>query len=335
MIESITLMRFQRHDKLTVKFDPHLTCLTGDTGAGKSTVIRALMWLSFNRPSGLEMIKHGAAVCSCVLRVDGRVVRRKRGKRTNVYKLDDAVFKAFGQNVPEEIATLLNVSDINFQAQLDSPFWLADPAPKVSRELNAVVNLSVIDDTLSNAASSLRQAKAAWEVSEQRLKAASEELEALAHVPAFLKAVKEAEALEVKVLQKRNRLTALASRLEQARAAREIVQRSSDAMAEALALERLWGRVIAGRKRVERLRNLLDQLARAKSKASVAVENVPTLLYQRVIEGRQRLERLRSLVRAARQEEGRLCQIRNEATAASEEIKRLAKDCPLCGQRLP
>jgi DNA repair exonuclease SbcCD ATPase subunit len=335
MIERLKLWKFQSHKYLAIEFDPFVTCIVGETGRGKSSILRAIQWLCFNRPSGLEMVQHGKSRCRAVLHIDGHVLERIRGDRINLYRLDEKTFKAFGQNVPEEVARLVNVSEINFQTQLDSPFWLTDSAAKVSRELNAVVNLSAIDDALGNSASRVRQVKAEMDVCEQRLARAREEQTSLAGwVPEFTAAVRKLDVLDSRIVENRARIAAIASKLERARLLQAHIQRASCAKGEALALKSLAERYFAGRERLERLRSLVEDAIRW-GKQCRAVVNFPTLLCDKVEKGLNRQGRLEFLIASYRHEETKLCQARKSSTEASEELNREAKECPLCGNQLP
>ena len=135
MIESITITNFQAHKKFTLELDPKITVVTGKSDAGKSAIYRALRWLCTNRPSGNEFIRWGTDGTRVKLRVDGRTIIRKRGKG-NSYSLDKDSYEAFGSDVPEDIAKLLNLSEVSFQGQFDGPFWFDKTPGEVSRALN-------------------------------------------------------------------------------------------------------------------------------------------------------------------------------------------------------
>lgn len=121
---------------------------------------------------------------------------RKKGKATNEMLLDGQAFRAFGADVPEPIADLLNVGDVNFQAQHDSPFWFSLTAGQVSRELNSVVNLDVIDRTLAGVSSALRKARAVEEVCRDRLEETQKQIEELDWVPGMVEEYGVLEDLE-------------------------------------------------------------------------------------------------------------------------------------------
>lgn len=332
MIERVELYRFQQFKKKVVDFDEFITCLVGETGSGKSTIIRLLQWIAFNRPSGTEMVQHGRDRCRGVLHIDGRTVERIRGVRSNLYRLDGEAFKAFGQTVPEQIAKLLNVSEVNFQAQLDSPFWLADPASKVSRELNAVVNLSVIDETLSNSASRLRTSKAEMDVCESRLTKARQERDNLSGwVPDFVAAVKWCEELNKRIVRNRNRIAQIASKLDQATQLRLQAQRSSCAKGEALALKSLGERYFAGLERVERLRGLIGSGRRWSKRSQQAIPTLPVMLAEKIDKASKRIERLEWLIATYKTEDKQLCLATKSATEAEAELAKAGNQCPVCG----
>lgn len=335
MIEFITLRNFQLHKKRHIEFDRHVTCIIGESDKGKSSVLRAFYWLCFNRPAGDDMVRHGRRKAIVHVGVDGHIISRERGAAANRYRFSGKNYVSFGQTVPEEIAGLLNVAEINFQNQLDPPFWLADPAPKVSRELNAVVNLSVIDDTLAASASQVRQAKAELEVCETRLTRAREELNNLSWVPAMLKEVAALEKLDQQVTHSRARTLALRSRLDRAGEIEQTRWRASGAKVDGVALNGLGERYFAGLGRLERLGSLMEEARRLQAITDVETVDVSTVnpLYNKVANDRQRLTKLYSLIESARKEEAALWQSRSSTIRAEGELAE-QKQCPVCGSRL-
>lgn len=190
-LESITLNNFQAHERLEIKFSPTITTIKGATDKGKSAVLRALRWVCLNDTAGVDFIKEGtkrAIVTLTVVhepaplvRLEEVIVRSKNvDGATNTYALDGKEFKAFGQGVPPDIAKTLALSEINFQGQHDSPFWFAETSGEVSRRLNAVIDLSIIDTALANIGAEVRRASERKSLGEERLNEAKTQLEELA-----------------------------------------------------------------------------------------------------------------------------------------------------------
>lgn len=187
MLKSAELFNFRLHKHLKIDFGTHITSIVGKSYSGKSTVVRALKWVFLNKPSGLSVVRWGAKQTKVIVKIDGHTIVRIRGKSKNIYKLDGQKFEAFGNDVPRKIVALLNVSEKNFQEQHSLPFWFGETAGEVSRQLNGIVNLSIIDTTMANLASELRTAKTTVEVSKTRLKQAKDEKTQLSFVPQMIK----------------------------------------------------------------------------------------------------------------------------------------------------
>jgi exonuclease SbcC len=209
MIERIQIRNFQKHSKLRVAFDEKITTIVGPSDAGKSSILRAIRWVAFNRPLGDGFIRHGEEACSVKLWVDGRKVERQKTKGKNVYSIDGKMLSAVGTDVPEEIQRLLNLTSENFQGQHDAPFWFSLTAGEVAKRLNVIVDLEVIDRSATWLASRLRKARTEQEVAERRLQAAVEEQQRLEFVPELAKdfgAVKQSWMAAKVTTEKRDQL---------------------------------------------------------------------------------------------------------------------------------
>ena len=181
-LEQLQIRNFQCHKNRKIDFDPLVTVLTGPSDSGKSAIIRALRWACTNSPGGDAFVRDGAKRCGVRLKIDGRVIGRTKGTSENEYTLDGKKYKSFGTNVPEPIVNLLNLSPVTWQGQHDSPFWLAETAGQVGRELNTIVNLEAMDDALAAVNRLVSKDKARSEVAAERLVGAQERLQALSWV---------------------------------------------------------------------------------------------------------------------------------------------------------
>jgi len=200
MLKTLKIFNFQAHQKLVLDLASDVTTIKGPSDVGKSAVIRALRWLCLNDISGDGFISRGAEEAVAILELrekDGRAFKivRRKGKE-NLYKLDGEVFRAFGaNNVPDSISRVLQLSEVNFQGQHDFPFWLGERnAGEVSRQLNAVIDLSIIDQSVSKIGSALRSAREKASVSGERLREKKAKLESLAGSEARIKKFDDAKS---------------------------------------------------------------------------------------------------------------------------------------------
>ncbi|MGD8707134.1 MAG: AAA family ATPase [Nitrosopumilaceae archaeon] len=162
MIKKLVINNFQNWENAKFNFCPGVNIIVGPTDSGKSAFYRILKWIFQNVPSGDGYVQHGQDMCKGIVVLDDNTkVIRKRIKNNNEYKIIKGEikksYKAFGQKVPEDIQTVINLEDINFQDQSDSHFLLSKSSGEISRYFNKVVDLEKIDDVIKGAEKERRE----------------------------------------------------------------------------------------------------------------------------------------------------------------------------------
>ncbi len=197
MIEKIQIRNAGPHKKLDITFSPLVNSIIGRNAAGKSWILRAIRWVVRNKPAGDSIINWNADKAAVRLTIDKNKITRTRGKGINTYKLNKGKpYKAFRNEVPKDIEKIINLSDINFQGQHEAPFWFCETPPEVSRQLNAIVNLEVIDKTLSNIGSTIRESQTTIKIVNDRLEKATVQLTSLTYVEQMDEDLKRVENLQ-------------------------------------------------------------------------------------------------------------------------------------------
>ena len=189
MIESIHIHNFQCHKDLSIYLG-RSTVLQGDSNHGKTAVLRALYWVMYNEPQGTDFISYWAykklkngirfidgQYTEVVVHVDGHTIVRHRGEDFNGYVVDGVRYEALRSDVPAEVSSLLNLSDVSVQKQLDAPFLLSMTPGEAAQYLNKLANLEDVSGILAtakkasmDAAADAEQAKAEAEEAEKREK---------------------------------------------------------------------------------------------------------------------------------------------------------------------
>lgn len=271
MLEKLVIKDFQCHQSLEVLFASGCSTLVGRTDAGKSAVLRSLRWLCLNRPAGDAFVRDGAKQTLVELTLDGdQTVTRTKGRDANGYTLGGQEFRAFGQDVPPAVRGLLNVSELNFAGQHDSPYWLGLSPGQVSRELNALVNLDAMDAALAHANARLRRAEAAAVVAADRLAAARKRRDALAWVPGLDAALIKLEQENYAVSLKRNRIACIATALQNWQTAQEAKQNAMAAVLDVARAVAAGDQAVGLRQRVLALQDTLAQLEERAEQEHVA-----------------------------------------------------------------
>jgi len=137
--------------------------------------------------NGQLSINHLALVISSG--VQKKPATQERSKTINKYSVDDRPMEAFGTNkVPDSVSRLFNITNLNFQTQQEVPhgegplFWFALTPGQVSKRLNQIVNLDLIDRILTNLKSESRSAKSVLDVCRDRRKNARQRVKNLAFI---------------------------------------------------------------------------------------------------------------------------------------------------------
>ena len=214
MLTKLQIRNFRNHKRLDVP----LSCITtirGSSGAGKSALIGAFKWLATNQPSGNKFINWDAKQTAVRLQVDGCDIRRKRTPTENKYQLDSKTFKAFGSSVPTPITNILNINHLNFQRQHLGPFWFRETAGEVSRQLNAIVNLDLIDSTLANLGKRQRQTQFQTKDIQRRIDAATQQKASLRFVLVLDKKLTILENRQNQIHREVNRISVLSGLIDE------------------------------------------------------------------------------------------------------------------------
>lgn len=153
MIDSILVENFQSHKSTLLQLSQGVNVIKGVSHSGKSSIIRAIKWVLFNRPSGTPFKpffsdEHAETLVAISFN-DGKSVNHIRGKKLHTYMVTDGEhttsLTALGTDVPEEVTTVLNMNEINYLSQHEGYYLLQDSAGAVAKLLNQLVGIDIID----------------------------------------------------------------------------------------------------------------------------------------------------------------------------------------------
>lgn len=170
MFNRVSINNFQSHKHSVLNFHEGMNVIIGQSDSGKSAILRALRFVSDNRPGGDAFRSTwGGATFVKIELMENVSVMRTKSKKENSYRLStyDEPFLAFGQDVPIEIQKALNIDDVNMQKQLDAPFLLSETSGNVATHFNKIAKLEQIDysrnyiqSEINKITANIKQAKA-------------------------------------------------------------------------------------------------------------------------------------------------------------------------------
>ena len=341
MISKVEIRNFSIHKKQDIEFSPNVTTITGSSFFGKSTILRAIRFVCVNRPSGDKFISWDADKASVRLTIDEKKITRRKGKGVNSYKLSGYKdpFTGFNTNVPKPIADLVNMSDINFQGQHEAPFWFCKSPPEVSRQLNKIVNLEVIDKTLTNIASGIRKANTTIEITQNRLDDVIEDKKELAYIIELDKDLIEIEELEktkVQIAVESTTLRDITNNILRHSSRRDNAAQSNLSGLSAVEKGQIWLKI---KDLIETLDNHVKTAIRANKVIQDAPESIVSLnkLKQQWGLIRSGVENLESSIENIFDAEQVLSETDKEFNLQLKELRKLEQTmerCPLCGNKM-
>lgn len=337
MITKLIIRRFQTHTYRVLELD-RVNTIVGTNDRGKSAILRALRWLATNKPRGSDFVQHGAPNTSVTAIVDGHRITRIKGKDDNVYVLDGKELGAVGTEVPRDVADVLHLDEaINFQGQHDAPFWFGESSAEVSRRLNEVVDLSVIDTTLANLATAQRRAKTEREVTADRLTAARANRDALAYVLDAKEDLDRLAAMDERHGRVKQKHDDLCNLIDQAQEIEGLLQSHRGVLKDAqrvIAIGESWDEVS---QRVQVLEELIQNAQDFREIASIELPDLSELesLEAKAIRADRRLGTIQALVNQALDLSDTIHDLRKRKRKAEERLRtEMGDTCVLCGQAI-
>ena len=341
MLKSFRVRNFQSHKDLTLKFSPTVTTIVGSNDKGKSAVMRALQLACLNKlpKSPDAYIRHDEPKLVLTLKTNEHTIVRRKGKGVNSYTIDGKKLEAFGKGkVPEQIEDALNVGRENFQRQSDQHFWFSETPGQVSKHLNDMVNLGLIDKSLSYLASEVKKAKSDLEHKSDILSHSRSRLKELDWVPGMEVKLGKLEKIK-RDAEKRSRM---AIELETAVKAMRTALRGRNGLKRAA---RAGKRAVSAGKELQttqtrhkRLSDLLDGMKEAQAFLRITIPDIKPLVdYRKKGDAlAEKWRRLKFLIEDLTNMEKQQWELKGKIEAKESQLAKLAKNrrCPTCNRRL-
>lgn len=207
MIKKVQIKNFQSHESTELDLVPGINVILGRSQAGKTAMLRGLLWLVTNRPGGLRFRSHFAKKS---LPTEVRVVLSMKSKNREqqlalskspsnkaTYSVGKSSFQGFGQGVPKEVQEALNINpDINIHQQLDAPFLITATPSEAARVINKATRLENVGKWLSQLTKLGRSANKEMSLVGDDIKDIKDELSCFDDLDDLEKDVEELGALE-------------------------------------------------------------------------------------------------------------------------------------------
>jgi len=209
MINTLTIRNFQSHKETILDLSPGVNVITGPSDSGKSAILRALIWLVENRPSGDSFRSDWGGSTFVELDLGKFTVWRVRNKDQNEYGMwnPDAtkgalIFKAVRSEVPEEVQKALRISPISIQQQHDLLYLFTSSPGEVAKHFNTLAHIDSIDSSIKNVQRWLRDLERKVISSEEHIDGLKLQLTQFENIESLEEKVKALERLEKQKAEK-------------------------------------------------------------------------------------------------------------------------------------
>lgn len=165
-IESVHIKGFQSHEDSLVEFEDGLNIIIGESNNGKTSILRAIMWVIDNKPAGTDFIMAGKDECVVRITFDDMtfIERGRTRKDTGYYRvryfdegghIQDETYRGFSNAIPIQVTNnhqmpIVNVTKdiethLNVLSQLDPPFLISESPQNKAAAIGRITGTHVLD----------------------------------------------------------------------------------------------------------------------------------------------------------------------------------------------
>ena len=161
-IKEVEIKNFQSHKNTKLEFVNGLNVINGESGEGKSAILRAISWCLWGDLKGSDFIRTGENKCSVKIKFsnDYTIIKSRTIKGTSKYKVIDPTgkeddFAGFGSNIPIEVLIAHQMPEVylsnsyktklNYSNQLEGPFLLSQTNSIKAEAIGRLVGTDIYD----------------------------------------------------------------------------------------------------------------------------------------------------------------------------------------------
>lgn len=211
-ITKVEINNFQSYKHKVINFTKGLNVITGESGNGKTAILRAIYWCLFNEPKGNDFIRANQNKCSVKITFnDGTSIVRERTKSSSgTYEIiypdgTNKILKGFGSEVPIDVYNahqMLNItlskgkkSKLNFANQLDGPFLLNEPVSVKASAIGRLIGAQTLDIAIKSCSKQILDKSKERNLISNLLKEENDKLDKLDNIEAKRNALNQIEAM--------------------------------------------------------------------------------------------------------------------------------------------
>jgi DNA repair ATPase RecN len=165
MLKKLIVKNFRTHEDLIMELHPGVNVIWGLPGSGKTNILRTIDWMRTNKPKYDSVNSHFAkgAETKVEMEFDDGVVSLSKNPKSEEFVLNRRKsFSVTNRSIPEPIAQLINLSDVNIVNQLDPQFLITSTPGDVGQTINRITKIEKIDGWVNKLTTLINNSK--WKI---------------------------------------------------------------------------------------------------------------------------------------------------------------------------
>ena len=210
MIKQLHIENIGPYQDETFNFHPGINIVIGEGCNGKTYgIVRPLKLLRYFRPINFKFhsnfSKDNFSNVS-VTTFDNHIISLYRHKdpSKSIYSITypngkKEEFRRFNKTVPDLIINTLNLNDLNFQFQLDSPYIISESPGKITKIINSITKINDVDEWVKKLNSIIRECDRDIKNKNEEFNDNKKELEKLSNIESIGKKIKKLKKMEKQI----------------------------------------------------------------------------------------------------------------------------------------
>lgn len=288
MIKDLQIINVASHENSLFNFHPGINVIIGEGCHGKSTITRCLRILRYYRPNNFRFHSHFAKekyskIITNVIDNDEitniELHKEKKDARYTIKYPNGKTeeFRKFKSTVPDAVINALNINDINFQYQFDSPFAISESPGRLTKIINDITKISQANQWIKKLNEFIRNNTNIYNDKKEELKETRKQLIKFKNLESIEKDIKKLNRIEKQI----SKLESESEEIEQLISDIEHSERKIKKLKSALKIETKYNRLKKISKQIEQEDDIIDEVE-SYIDSSNKISNLKTKLKKKI-----------------------------------------------------
>lgn len=345
MFEYLRAKNHQPHRDLFLELDKGVNVIQGLSTTGKTSILREIILISENRPSGAKYYSNfapdeGQTIIELkpsegnsikIVKTIVRKADKKKSLKDTTYWVGDIDFPAPDKGVPDQVKKALNLSELNIQKQFDRPFLIMSSSGEFARTINRLTKIDKADDWVAEFKRRAKKVDNETDVLNSQIENDEKELAKYTGFEDLATEIKTLKSVSAALEQDETKLSRLNNLLDRYENCEDQIEKlkAFDAQGAITTLERLENEMLTDSRRLELLKKA-ESILRKLNDLSLLYQKLKDL--ERILIEEEKLNRLNSALDRYEKLENSIENLNTAYNKSKEDYLGLlenTKECPL------